>query len=411
MLNMDADQEHLHTLIITQYYPPETHGAMPAALAQELARRGHIVHVVTTFPNHPHGRLFPGWHQRRGYREHDGAVTVRRVPMIVDHSSSALRRMVAYVSFGLSVLRETRAAQRADVVYVYCAQPTAAIPALLWRRFLGRPFVLHVQDIWPESVTGSDMLPPGLVSRAVGSVLLRALRILHGAAAGVVAISPGAARLLIERGADSESTSVCHNWGRPDAVVDRTIDQAPGTHVVYAGTMGPNQGLDAVIRAAARCADVADLSFTFVGDGIALDALQDLAARTGATNVTFRAAVTSGEMAAVHASADFEVVALKAVPMSAVTIPSKLQDAMAHGVPVIAAVSGDAADVVASSDSGLVVTPGDVDELEAAFRAAHASDARERARLSSNARTTARQTMHLDSATDHLEHVLRKAAA
>lgn len=409
---MDIVSDRLRVTVVSQYYPPETHGALPDSLARELARRGHDVRVVTSFPNHPYGRVFPGWRQRLRHLERDRGIAIRRVPMVPDHSGRALRRILAYVSFGVSVLAATRFVRGSDVVYVYCAQPTAAAAPMLWRRLLGIPFVLHVQDIWPESVTGSDMLPSGVVTKAVRAVLLRALRVLHGAAAGVVAISPGAAQLLIDRGADPDRTSVCRNWGRPDAVADRSaVTQAPGTHVVYAGTIGPNQGLDAVVIAAARCADLPDLSFTFVGDGIALDALRALAARAGAHDIVFRPPVAPDDMPSVHASADFEIVALRDVAMSAVTIPSKLQDAMAHGVPVIAAVPGDAADLVASSGAGFVVTPEDVDELEAAFRAAHATDAGERARLSSRARTTAERTMHVDAATDHLEHVLRKAAA
>jgi len=402
----------LRVAVISQYYPPEAHGALPDSLAQELARRGHDVRVVTSFPNHPYGRVFPGWRQRLRHVEQDRGVTVRRVPMLPDHSGSAVRRIAAYVSFGISVLTATRFVRGSDVVYVYCAQPTAAIAPMLWRRVLGIPYVLHVQDIWPESVTGSGVLDPGMSTRVVEEVLLRWLRRVHRGARRVVAIAPGAARLLTERGAAPERTSSCLNWGTSGPAVElpRTRD-APGTHIVYAGTIGPNQGLDVVVRAAAQCRDLDGLVVTFVGDGLALPRLRELADTLDAENVRFLPSVQREAMRDVHDGADFELVALRAVPMSSVTIPSKLQDAMAHGVPLIAAVPGDAADLVTDADAGLVVEPEDADALADAFRTAHATSPAERRRLGGNARAAVERHMALEPAIDHMENILREAAA
>ncbi|MFZ6991408.1 glycosyltransferase family 4 protein [Curtobacterium sp. RRHDQ66] len=398
-------------MVVSQYYPPETHGSIPRSVAHGLAERGHDVRVVTTFPNHPYGRLFDGWRQRFRHVEADGPVTVRRVPMLPDHSGSAARRVLAYLSFAASSVTASWFARRADVVYVYGAQPTAAIVPMLWRRAFGVPVVLHVQDIWPESVTGSGMLPSGRAVRWADAWILRWLRGLHRSAAHVVAIAPGAARLLQERGADCRRTSVILNWATtaPDRIERPSGDQR--TRVVYAGNLGPNQGLDTFVQAMARCRDLPGLEMEFIGDGLAADALRSSATALGVDSVRFSPAVPRDRMSTVHATTDFAVVALRDVAMSDVTIPSKLQDALVHGVPVIAAVPGDAADVVRDGEAGFVVAPGDVDALETAIRSAHATSPAERRRLSDAALTVADRHMHAGRALDHLDHLLRKAAS
>lgn len=406
---MSTRTRPLRIAVVSQYYPPEMQGWIPASVARGLAARGHDVTVVTAFPNYPFGRVFPGWSQRFGHVERDGPVTVRRVPIVPDHSSSALRRMVNCLSFAASSVTATRAVRGADVAYVHSAQPTAAIGPMLWRRLFRTPYVLHVQDVWPESVTGSGFVRNEWAARAAQVVLIAWLRRLHRRAAHVIAIAPGAARLLVERGSREDRTSTIVNWAMdlpplPERAHDGT------TTIVYAGNLGPNQGLDAIIRAAARCADVPGLRFVFVGDGLAADGLQALAVELGATDIEFRPPVARDRMPAVHAEADFEIVALADAPMSPITIPSKLQDALANGVPVIAALPGDAADLVRDGEAGLIAAPGDVDAIEAAFLIAHATDGPQRDRLAANARTVVEQQMHPDVAIDQIEQILRKAA-
>ncbi|WIB00654.1 glycosyltransferase family 4 protein [Curtobacterium sp. MCBA15_012] len=406
---MATRSTHLRVTIVTQYYPPEMQGWIPASVARGLAERGHDVTVVTAFPNYPFGRVFPGWKQRFRHAERDGAVTVRRVPIVPDHSSSALRRMVNCLSFAASSLTRTLDARHADVVYVHSAQPTAAIGPMLWQLLFRTPYVLHVQDIWPESVTGSGFVRSARAAKAAQVALLAWLRRLHRRAAHVIAIAPGAARLLVERGSRDADTSVVLNWAMhlPEPAAR---DRDGTTTIVYAGNLGPNQGLDPIIRAAARCRDLHDLRFVFVGDGMAADDLRATASEIGATNIDFRPAVAREAMPGVHAGADFEIVSLAVAPMSPMTIPSKLQDALANGVPVIAAVSGDAAEIVREGAAGFVVDPSDVDAIEAAFRAAHSTVGAERDRMAANARRVVEQRMHPGPAIDRIEQILSEAA-
>lgn len=192
----------LRVVVLTQYYPPENVGMIARSVAQGLRARGHDVAVLATFPNHPIGRVYRGWRQRFGHVEHEDGVTVRRVPMLPDHSARALHRVAAYLSFAMSTFTASRLGRDADVVYVCSAQPTVAIAPMWWRRRFGTPYVLHVQDIWPESVTGSRMITSRWSVRMITGVLLSWLHRVHRAAAHVIAIAPSAAELLTTRGAD-----------------------------------------------------------------------------------------------------------------------------------------------------------------------------------------------------------------
>jgi colanic acid biosynthesis glycosyl transferase WcaI len=63
------------------------------------------------------------------------------------------------------------------------------------------------------------------------------------------------------------------------------------------------------------------------------------------------------------ALADVLLVTLKKDPVFAVTIPSKIQSYLACGRPIVAAVDGEGARVIAESGGGLTVPAGDAEAL------------------------------------------------
>jgi len=147
--------------IVTQWYPPEP-AFIPASLATELVARGHQVRVLTGFPNYPSGKLYPGYRQRWQHVETLDGVTVRRVPLYLSHDSSGMRRAANYLSYGLSSsLAGMRFLAGSDVVYVYLTPATAFMAAAVLKKLDRVPVVIHVQDVWPESVTESSMAPSG----------------------------------------------------------------------------------------------------------------------------------------------------------------------------------------------------------------------------------------------------------
>lgn len=395
--------------IVSQWYPPEP-AYIPGHLADELAARGHTVRVLTGFPNYPGGTLYEGYRQRWSTVESHNGVTVRRVPLYASHDSSGLKRAANYLSFAAtSAAAATSFLNGADAVYVYLTPATVfAAPALL-KALRGIPSVIHVQDVWPDSVTASPMAPRGLAGRAVERALTVAVRRIYRTASAIAVIAPSMRDLLVERGARPEKIRVVLNWAneslfRP-VTAKADIGRRQRCTFMYAGAMGPFQNVGDSVCAAAAVADVADL--VLVGSGIDEDAARAMAADLRADNVRFLGRRPAEEMAGLYAAADFQLVTLRDLPMFRGTIPSKLQAALACGSPVLVSAPGDCAELVERAGVGLACPPEDWRALADRMRQAAKVPPAERAEMGRRAVETYRTRMSLKAGVDAIEEMLR----
>ncbi|MFD2766146.1 glycosyltransferase family 4 protein [Micromonospora eburnea] len=403
--------------LVSQWYPPEQ-ALIPNSLAQGLAEWGHEVRVLTTFPSYPYGRIYPGWRQRWRHQETQGRVMVRRVPAYPSHDTSAVRRALSHLSFGVSsAVGGIGWLRPVDVTYVYHPPPTAIAAAALARMASRTPMVLHVQDLWPESVLESGMAPAGRTGRALERGVEALMRTAYRLAAAIVVISPGMADRVVAGGADPSRVRVVWNWTDdhlfrpvpPSSEARAALGHRGRCTVMFAGNLGLLQGIETAIRAAAAVRDRIDL--VFVGSGADEDAARRLAGELGADNVRFVGRRPPDEMAELYAAADWQLVCLRDRPALRVAIPSKLQAALACGVPVIASVGGDAAALVESTRVGLVSPPEDVAALAARFAEAAATPAVTRTEMGRRARTVYQERMSVWVGVGQLEEILTKLAA
>src|SRR3954452_11223634 len=90
----------MRVAFISQWFDPEQgSAALPGVIARAIAERGHEVHVLTGFPNYPHGSLYDGYRVRPYLKEVMDGLQVHRAPLWVNHDDSALRRAGNYLSF------------------------------------------------------------------------------------------------------------------------------------------------------------------------------------------------------------------------------------------------------------------------------------------------------------------------
>ena len=407
--------EALRIVIVSQYFRPER-VSIPVTLADELSRRGHHVEVVTGWPNYPEGKLFPNYRQRLRHKELQGDVTVHRVPLIVSHSTSAVGRLLNYASFALTSAAKFSVGRRADVVYVYATQMTASVGPSLWRRLFGTPYVLHVQDLWPESIVGSGMVD-GRASKTIGAALTPWLSSTYRRAAHVIAIAPTMLGMLRSRGAAAEASSAVLNWSPRDVVDDSAVfaeDPArTGTEMttfVYAGNLGELQDLPVLIDAFASCSDLADIKLLIAGAGVLEPELREQAARYSGARIEFLGRIDASGMQVLNARSDYQFVTLKGLDVFRGTIPSKLQNSLSAGVPVITTVHGDVSDLVERERVGFTARPSDPTALADAIRRAAATTRAERVAMADRARRFYEENMSESAGVSAVEAILRDAS-
>ena len=396
-------------VVLSQFYTPEPH-RFASTIAGDLADRGYDVSVVTGYPNRPGGKLYPEYRQRLKFSEYINGIRVHRVPLIVNHSRKAVERIANFLTFSMSALTVTNEIRNADVVYVYGTPATAAIPAQIWQKLLGIPYVVHVQDLWPESVTESGMVGNSVANRTIHAVLNPWLKRLYGRAAGLVAISPGMKDLLVERGAAKDRCSVVYNWAIEQSIKVKSAETFSdiGLRLRCAGNLGVMQDLETVIAAARRFETNDDFTLQIAGGGTQEETLHEAA--SGATNIEFLGTLPKDEIAEKYLQADFQLVTLKDAPIFRTTIPSKLQASLASGVPVITTVQGDVADLITEHQAGIVAEPENPDSLAQAFQRAYDMSAAERAEMGAKARRLYLEKMSQASATAEIEAILTNAA-
>ncbi len=346
----------MRILYLTQWFDPEPGVVKGPRFVRALEAAGHRVTVVTGLPNYPAGRIYPGYRIRPIQRETIDGVRVVRLPLYPSHDRSSLRRSLNFLSFFASVLGYCLLRRaRYDLAYVYHPPITVGLAAAFAGRVRRLPFVLDIQDLWPDTIAATGM------SGAAGlmPMLGRLCAFVYRHASAIIVQSEGMQRALVERGVSASKLTVIRNWAAADAPSPAADDDTVFT-LVYGGNLGRAQALDTVLEAAALLGCTrGDIAIALYGDGVEAEALRTRAAADGLSNLDIHSRLSQTEIARVFAAADALLLHLADAPLFAITIPSKTQVYLAAGRPIVAGIAGEAAELLMASGAARVVPPCD----------------------------------------------------
>lgn len=351
----------MRVLILSQWFQPEPNfKGLP--LAEALRTKGYDVEVLTGFPNYPGGRVYPGYRIRPWQCERMDGFDVHRVALYPSHDRSGLRRMMNYLSFGLSsAVAGQFLVKRPDVIYAFNLV-TLGFATRLFRLRFGCPVVFDVQDLWPDSVADSGMLDYSFLLGALN----RWSRSVYRSADRSIVLSNGMKNELVRRGVEESRITVIYNWCNEEHMRPAPRDNALACQMgvqgcfvaMFAGTTGVMQGLDVLLEAAALLKDRGpNIRLVLVGGGIDNGRLRQIASARRLSNIIFIENQPPENMSSILALADVAFVHLKDLPLLRIAIPSKIQAYMAAGKPIIAAIKGDAESIINDSGAGMVVPP------------------------------------------------------
>ena len=357
----------MNLAILSTSYAPEPTGIGPysAELAESLAERGHGVRVVACFP------YYPDWVQRvpKGtflYRtERRNAVSVTRCRTYVPTNPRPSKRLLHELSWISSAFPIVLGLVRwADAWVVVTPDFGSALLGACIARCLKRPTHVHVQDLVPDVAIESGQITSRTLrslARKLGEWTYRSF-----ASASVISEAMGV-RLQHYVGPDRPRVLVAPNWARTMVGETRFLPAElwGRKYIVYAGSLGQKQDLSMLLRVADLLEAREGPLVVVLGDGPGRETL-----RGRGSNLRWLGLVEDRTYAAVVSSALAGVVAL--VPsVSDSVMPSKLVGYLAAGTPVVmaAAPETEAARLVRQINCGIVVSPGDSEQLaDAVYR-------------------------------------------
>lgn len=359
----------MRVLIVSQYFWPEQFRINDLVMA--LKERGHEVCVMTGVPNYPSGQLFNGYSWWKKRHDNMAGVLIYRLPLFLRRQGKGWQLALNYLSFvffgcllGPWLLRK----QRVDLIFVYEPSPfTVGIPAMVMRKLKKAPMLFWVQDLWPESLEAAGAVKSPRLLRAVGTVVKWIYQHIDLVLVQSKAFIPP----VVLAGASAERIQYFPNWAesfyrplqRPEALpADLKIPE--GFCVMFAGNLGEAQSLGTIISAAARLRENSAIQWLIVGDGRRKKWMQQEADRLGLRDrVHFLGSYPAEQMPTFFAASDALLVTLKNDKVFAQTIPCKVQTYMASAKPILAALNGEGARVIAEANVGLAVAAEDDEGL------------------------------------------------
>lgn len=381
----------MRLLVVTQYFWPENFRINE--LATELSRRGHEVTVLTGWPNYPEGRVFDAYRKYpERYASLEG-VRIVRAPLW-PRGRGGWRLFLNFLSFALSasiVGAWTLRGQKFDAVLVHEPSPiTVGIPGAVMRALKRAPLAFWVLDLWPDTLKAVGVLKSPRLLETVGLLV----RWIYGRCDLILAQSKSFKTHIARYAPKAIGIEYFPAWADDvfnlDQAIepDTTVPAAPDIFtVLFAGNIGEAQDFPAILDAAESLRAREDIRWILVGDGrMSAWVAEEITRRQLTGKVLMVGRHPLERMPAFFAHADALLVSLKDDPIFSMTIPGKMQAYLGAGIPVLAMLNGEGADIVVEAQAGLVSPAGNGAALADNVASLAAMEKAERARMGANGR-------------------------
>ena len=401
-------------LLYSLNYAPEPVGIgkYSGELAEWLAAQGHEVRVITAVP------YFPQWRARdnRYRREQRQGVSVLRCPLWVPRRPSGLTRLLHLASFAISSLPVLigQWRWRPELVLTvapafFCAPGTLLLAKLCGSRTRSW---LHIQDFELDAAFELGLLK----GRWLRSLAERWERGTLRGFDRVSTISAAMRRHAVQKGVAEEQAVLLPNWvdlnviqpqmeeARANNPYRQELGIGPEQRVLlYSGSMNKKQGLELLVEAMQRLADLPDLVWLLAGEGPSKSQLE--AATATMDQVRILPLQSAERLNDWLNLADVHLLPQKAGAADLV-LPSKLLGILASGRPLVASSPAGSELGQLAELAGIRVEPEDGAGFAAALRQL-LSDAALRQRLGQAARELAKQRFGREAVLGQLDRALK----
>lgn len=397
----------MRILATCQYGWPEPYPSLYPM--EEMAKRGHYVHAITGTPNYPMGEVFKGYEHNRIKQEDHNGIHITHVP-VIPRKHDAIHRLLNYHSYPITArLKLMSLKNEYDVIFANQSSPVMMVePAIAYGKKHNKKVVMYCMDLWPASLCTGGIKKDSAIYKFYWKI---SKRVYQNVDVLMVTSRSFKDYFISEFNIPEEKIIYLPQYALSEFENIPKTPEKDTTDFVFAGNVGKAQNLEVVLRAAKIIQDELlddngrDIVFHIIGNGQALDSLQNYTKEHKIKNVVFHGRKPSEEMPKYYAMADAMIVTMLPDPLVSLTLPAKIQSYMAAGKPIIASADGEIKNVIEVAKCGFCAKGGDENDFVDKIKEFLDSDEREN--LGMKARDYYISNFAVDIVMDKLEEILK----
>lgn len=325
-------------LVLSFYYKPDLCAGSfrCSALVKQLDVKENLeVDVITTQPNR-----YSSFSMQAPEFESNGKIKIYRIDLI-PHKNGIIDQMRSFVGFYIEAIRISRS-EKYDLVF--------ATSSRLFTAFLGArissinkaPLYLDIRDIFVDTI---DNVMSSKINWLVKPVVSLIEAYTFRKAKRINLVSEGFKEYFVKRYPRSEyswfTNGIDNDFLSFLPGCEKTYDRSSYITVLYAGNIGEGQGLHHILPKLARRLGGA-VKFKIIGDGGRKKLLKE--SICGIENIELLSPVNRHDLIKEYSNADVLFLHLNDYPAFRKVLPSKIFEYAALGKPILAGVSGYAAE-------------------------------------------------------------------
>lgn len=391
----------MNILIETEVFWPENF--LINDFAQEMAKRGHHIRVMTRQPSYPDGYVYSGYSNEKLSKEMWGNIEIFRFDIIEGYKDSKVRKIenyYHYVKRGKKVLPQLL--EGIDVIFVHQTGPlSVALPAIEAKKRYGIPVVVWTFDIWPDHVYmyGFPRIVP--ISTLVNYIIRKVY-----SNTDAILISSKRFAESIHNYFPGKELTYAPNYviKEPEKETSLRFDEN-NVNFVFTGNVSHAQNIENTIRGFAK-ANIPNAVLNIVGDGTTLEYNKKVADELRCKNVVFHGRIPFDEIQSVLKKNDFAVLPL--TPRAGIdkTEPYKIQSYIMSGKPILGIINGSGREIIEENNLGYCCNPVDVDDIARGFKYMTSLTTNDKVRIKKSSENLMNTRFCRNSIIDRVEGVL-----
>jgi glycosyltransferase involved in cell wall biosynthesis len=345
-------------LIISNYYPPEKGAAANRIeqLALQLHRNKYAVTVVCPLANYPKGELFPEYRNKFFVAETLQQISVNRLWIYPSNSKNVLKRILSIFSFSFMLFFYLLFKKTPKKVIVQSPPLLLSFLSVALLSLKQKKIILNVSDLWPLAAIELNALKTNSFSHKISLFFEQFIY----KKASIVLGQSNEILNHIHRLFPKKECYLYRNF--PNHSLNKgvlKIDESQPIRLFYAGLLGVAQGIIEV------CEQIEienlNIEFHIFGEGAEKIQIENYLQSNPSKKIFFHGMLERGYLISKLTSLDIALVPLKKRIYG--SVPSKLFEYSALGVPILYFGGGEGEDIVTENNLGWVVPVEDYDSL------------------------------------------------